>query len=123
MYGLTLATTKSFLEKNPDTVKALVKALNKGTIDTIKDPAAALKVMKSVDPMMKDEIEKMRLDLALSLTNTAWVKQNGLSVVQPDRLKLTIDAVASAYGVANPPKPEDVYTDKYLPPVAERKIN
>lgn len=123
MYGLTLATTKSFLEKNPDTVKALVKALNKGTIDTIKDPAAALKVMKSVDPMMKDEIEKTRLDLALSLTNTAWVKQNGLSVVQPDRLKLTIDAVASAYGVANPPKPEDVYTDKYLPPVAERKIN
>ena len=47
LYGLTLATTKAFIEKNPETVRAMVKALNKGTIDTIKDPAAALKIMKA----------------------------------------------------------------------------
>jgi NitT/TauT family transport system substrate-binding protein len=123
MYGLTLATTKSFIEKNPDTVRAMVHALNKGTIDAIKDPPAALKVMKGVDPMMKDDVEKVRLDLALSLTNTDWVKKNGLSVVQPERLKLTIDAVAMAYGIQQPPKPEDVYSDKFLPPLAERKVN
>jgi NitT/TauT family transport system substrate-binding protein len=123
LYGLTLATTKAFIEKNPETVRAMVKALNKGTIDTIRDPAAALKIMKGVDAMMKDDIEKVRLDLALSVTNTEWVKKNGLSVVQPARLKFTIDAVASAYAIANVPKPEDVYTEKFLPPVAERKVN
>ena len=73
--------------------------------------------------MMKDDIEKVRLDLALSVTNTNWVKKNGLSVVQPDRLKFTIDSVAAAYAIPNVPKPEDVYTDKFLPPVAERKVN
>jgi hypothetical protein len=30
--------------------------------------------------------------------------------------------VAAAYGIPNPPKPEDVYNDKFLPPVAERMI-
>jgi NitT/TauT family transport system substrate-binding protein len=123
LYGLTLATTKAFIEKNPETVRAMVKALNKGTIDTIKDPTAALKVMKGVDAMMKDDIEKVRLDLALSVTNTDWVKKNGLSVVQPERLKFTIDSVAAAYAITAVPKPEDVYTDKFLPPVAERKVN
>ena len=71
---------------------------------------------------MKEDTEKVRLDLALSVTNTKWVKEHGLSVVQPERIKFTIDSVASAYGIANPPKPADVYTDKFLPPVAERMV-
>jgi NitT/TauT family transport system substrate-binding protein len=122
MYGLTLAATKAFIEKNPQTVRAMVQALNRGTIDTIKDPAAALKVMKGVDAMMKEDVEKVRLDLALSVTNTKWVKEHGLSVAQPERIKFTIDSVAAAYGIANAPKPEDVYNDKFLPPVAERMV-
>jgi NitT/TauT family transport system substrate-binding protein len=123
LYGLALVTTKKYAEENPDVVRGMVKALNRGTIDTIKDPAAALKTMKARDPMMKDEIEKVRLEIALGPTNTKWVQSNGLSVVQPDRLKRTIESVASAYGITVHPKPEDIYTDKYLPPVAERKVN
>jgi NitT/TauT family transport system substrate-binding protein len=96
--------------------------VNKGTIDTIKDPAGALKIMKARDAMMKDNIEKVRLDIALGLTYTDWVKKNGLSVVQPQRLKSTIDSVVDAYNLPSSPKPEDVYTEKFLPPVAERMV-
>ena len=99
LYGLALVTTKKYAEENPDVVRAMVKALNKGTIDTIKDPAAALQTMKARDPMMKDEIEKIRLDMAVGLTDTKWVRGNGLSVVQPERLKKTIDAVVGAFGL------------------------
>jgi NitT/TauT family transport system substrate-binding protein len=72
--------------------------------------------------MMKDEIEKVRMEIALGLTNTKWVQANGMSVVQPARLKKTIDSVVSAFGLKSTPAPEDVYTDKYLPPLAERKV-
>jgi NitT/TauT family transport system substrate-binding protein len=122
LYGIALVTTKKYADENPDTVRAMVKALNKGTIDTIKDPAAALKLMKARDPMMKENVEKVRLDIALGLTNTPWVQKNGLSVVQPERMKRMIDSVVAAYGLQNAPKPEDVYTEKFLPPVAERMI-
>lgn len=122
LYGLALVTTKKFADANPNTVKAMVKALNQGTIDTIKDPAAALALMKKRDPMMKENVEKVRLDLALGLTDTPWVKQHGLSTVQPDRLKMTIDSTVAAYSLPNSPKPEDVYTDKYLPTVKERMV-
>jgi NitT/TauT family transport system substrate-binding protein len=123
LYGLALVTTRKYADENPDVVRAMVKALNKGTIDTIKDPAAALKTMKARDPMMKDEIEKVRLDIALGLTNTKWVQGNGLSVVQPERLRKTIDSVVSAFGLASTPSADEVYTEKFLPPVVERKVN
>jgi NitT/TauT family transport system substrate-binding protein len=122
MYGLTLATTKAYAEKNPDTVRAFVRAVNKGTIDTIKDPAGALKIIRGKDPMMKENIEKVRLDIALGLTHTDWVKKNGMSVVQPQRLKQTIDSVVDAYKLPSAPRPEDVPTEKFLPPVAERMV-
>jgi NitT/TauT family transport system substrate-binding protein len=122
MYGLTLATTKSFAEQNPNTVKCVVKALNRGTKDTIADPAAALEVLQARDPMMQMKIEKVRLGIALGLTDTPHVKKYGLSVVDPHKLQYTIDAISDAYGIKNKPAPKSVYTDKYLPPLSDRKL-
>ncbi len=122
MYGLALVTTKKFADENPETVRGVVKALNQGTKDTIADPAAALALMQARDPMMKPDIEKVRLDLALDLTKTKYVIENGLSVVDPKKLQFTIDAIAEAYNLPQKPDPATVYTDKFLPPVAERKL-
>ena len=120
MYGLALTTTKKFADDNPETVRAVVKALNQGTKDTIAAPQKALELLKLRDPMMKLDIEKVRLDIALGLTNTPHVAKSGLSSVTPEKLKRTIDAIVTAYGLQTSPDPATVYTDKFLPPVAER---
>lgn len=122
LYGLALVTTKKYADANPEIVKGVVKAFNKGTIETIKDPAGALKLMKARDPMMKDDVEKMRLEIALGLTDTKWVKEHGMSVVQPERMKRMIDAVVAAYNLPKTPTSEDVYTEKFLPPITERMV-
>jgi NitT/TauT family transport system substrate-binding protein len=120
MYGLALVTTKKFADENPQTVRGVVKALNQGTKDTIAAPQKALAVLKGVDPMMKLDIETVRLDIALGLTNTPHVAKNGLSSVTPEKLQKTIDAMVSAYQLAASPDPATVYTDRFLPPLAER---
>ena len=120
MYGLALVTTKKFADDNPETVRGVVKALNRGTKDTIASPQKALELLKALDPMMKLDIEKVRLDIALGLTNTAHVQKNGLSSVTPEKLKATIDAVVAAYQLTTSPAPATVYTDKFLPPIADR---
>ena len=120
MYGLALVTTKKFADDNPETVRAVVKALNQGTKDTIAAPQKALELLKSRDPMMKVDIEQVRLDIALGLTNTAHVAKNGLSSVTAEKLRKTIDAMVSAYQLPGSPDPASVYTDKFLPPVADR---
>jgi NitT/TauT family transport system substrate-binding protein len=122
MYGLAVVTRKKFADENPQTTRAVVKALNRGTRDTIADPQKALDLLKARDPMMKMEIEKIRLDLALGLTNTPHVASAGLSSVTPEKLKQTIDSVVTAYGLPNAPNPDSVYTDRYLPPAAERMV-
>ena len=120
MYGLALVTTKKFADDNPETVRGVVKALNQGTKDTIAAPQKALELLKSRDPMMKVDIEQVRLDIALGLTNTAHVAKNGLSSVTAEKLRKTIDAMVSAYQLPASPDPATVYTDKFLPPVADR---
>ena len=120
MYGLALVTTKKFGDENPQTVRGVVKALNQGTKDTIASPEKALAVLKASDPMMKLDIEKVRLDIALGLTNTQHVMKNGLSSVTPEKLQKTIDAMVTAYQLPVSPDPATVYTDRFLPPVAER---
>ena len=120
MYGLALVTPKKFADENPQTVRGVVKALNQGTKDTIASPQKALEVLKGVDPMMKPEIERVRLDIALGLTNTPYVMANGLSSVTAEKLQKTIDAMVSAYQLPVRPDSAAVYTDRFLPPVAER---
>ena len=120
MYGLALVTTKKFADENPQTVRGVVKALNQGTKDTIASPQKALELLKANDPMMKLDIEKVRLDIALGLTNTQHVMKNGLSSVTPEKLQKTIDAMVTAYQLPVSPDPATVYTDRFLPPVAER---
>jgi NitT/TauT family transport system substrate-binding protein len=122
MYGLALVTRKKFADENPETTRAVVKALNQGTKDTIAAPQKALDLLKARDPMMKMDIEKIRLDLALGLTNTAHVASAGLSSVTQEKLKKTIDSVVMAYGLPNTPDPASVYTDRYLPPATERML-
>ena len=122
MYGLALVTPKKFADDNPETVRGVVKALNAGTKDTIADPDKALAVLQARDPMMKMDIEKVRLDIALGLTKTKHVVAAGLSSVTPEKLKATIDAVVDAYALAASPDPATVYTDKFLPPASERML-
>lgn len=123
MYGLTVATPSKFAQENPDTVKGVVAALNEGTKDTIADPDAALKILQSYVPMMDMHIEKIRLDLALGLTDTPHVKKYGLSVVDPKKLQYTIDAICGAYDIKNKPSPASVYTPKFLPPLTDRQLS
>ena len=103
MYGLALVTRKKFADENPETTRGVVKALDQGTKDTIADPQKALGVLKARDAMMKLDIEKTRLDIALGLTDTPHVAQFGLSSVTPEKLQKTVNSVVSAYGLPNSP--------------------
>jgi NitT/TauT family transport system substrate-binding protein len=122
LYGMALVANRQYAEANPATVKGLIKAVNRGLLDTIANPDEGLSILKARDPMMSLDIEKVRLGIALDLINTPHVAKNGLSTVVDERLQKTIDDIVSVNKIANAPKPSDVYDAKYLPPVADRMI-
>lgn len=121
-YGLALVTTRKYADDHPDVVRGLVEAVNSGVKQVIADPGKGLAVLAARDPMMNLPIEKIRLDIALGLIDTAHVRKDGLSSVIQDRLHETIDAVTAAYDLGSTPAADTVYTDKFLPPLAERML-
>jgi NitT/TauT family transport system substrate-binding protein len=69
---------------------------------------------------MKLDIEKVRLALALDITDTPHTVRDGLSSVTAEKLQRTIDEVVAAYALPTSPEAASIYTDRYLPPLAER---
>jgi NitT/TauT family transport system substrate-binding protein len=123
LYGNAIMVNPEFAKANPKLVAAFVRATIKGTLDTIKDPAAAIKSVMKRNETGDEAIELDRLRMSLRDNFvTAWVKANGFGGVDMARLAKSIDQIALTYDFKSRPKAEDVFTSQFLPPVADRKL-
>ncbi|MBD1823172.1 ABC transporter substrate-binding protein [Cyanobacteria bacterium FACHB-DQ100] len=124
-YGNTILAKASFVEQNPDTIKAFVRAYMRGLQDTLRDPSAALDaVMASDDSKLMDrEAERVRLQVALDrMLLSPEVEQNGLGAADPARLEKTLKQTAEGFGLKTTPAVADIFTDKFLPPKEQRTV-
>lgn len=123
LYSTAITTTREFLQKQPDAVRAVIKANFRSMIYAHHHQAEAIQVLKQVEPLTDVAIETERLATAEKyLTVTDNVKKNGLSSVDPQRLGRGLQAIETAFGLKVNLKPEDVYTEAFLPPKAERML-
>jgi NitT/TauT family transport system substrate-binding protein len=123
LLGSALIVSQSFAEKNPETVRKFVRASIAGIRDALADPKAGMAQLKQRDPLFNEAIELERFEMVRDLTMlTDNVKRNGLSAVPADRLAKSVETVAQAYNLGGKVNPQDVYTDKFLPPAAGRRI-
>ncbi len=122
LYGTSLVTTRAFAEKNPEAVKNFIRGVAHGLNVMIKDPDAAFASVKKRDPLLNDEVEKLRIQRTLrdSLI-TDNVLKNGFSSVDKARLETTLKLVAPAFGIPVPAV-DDIFTDKYLPAREDLKV-
>jgi NitT/TauT family transport system substrate-binding protein len=123
IYGSAIYARPSFVAGNPDAVKAVVRAIIKGHQAAFKDPAAAIAALKKRDALIDDGLELRRLGMINEqLINTEATRAKGLGTVDPGRLARMIATIADAYAIKAPPTPEQVYTDRFLPPLDERRL-
>ena len=54
---------------------------------------------------------------------TPWVKANGYGGVDMARFAKSIDQIGLTFTFKAKPKAEDIFTDAFLPPAADRKVN
>ncbi|ADZ71517.1 ABC transporter substrate-binding protein [Polymorphum gilvum] len=124
LYGNVVMVNTDFAAANPDAVKGFVKALVKGYLDAIADPAAAIPYVMKRNEVLDAAVETERLEMAVTDSMaTAAVKANGFGGVDMDKLAKTMEFLKISMGVsANPPAPEKVFDPSYLPPVEERMV-
>jgi NitT/TauT family transport system substrate-binding protein len=122
IYGPAMFTTKAFAAANPETVRRVVAAVNKGTIEMLRSSEAALSALKAYDPMMVEKTERYRLDIVRGHMLTPRVEKNGLSSVDDARMQHSIDLMMDVFGRPRTTKVSDIYTDRFLPPAQERMV-
>jgi NitT/TauT family transport system substrate-binding protein len=124
-YGNAILTRAEFAEKNPDAVKAFIKAYLRGMQDVIKDPSAGLDAVLAADEskLMDRNAEKERLKIALErMYITPEAEKNGLGSVDTARLEKTLEQTATGFNLGVQPKIADIFTEEFLPPIADRQM-
>jgi NitT/TauT family transport system substrate-binding protein len=123
LYGNAIIVRKDFMQSNPEAVAKFVRAVNRALKEVIADPEKAADYVKQRDPLVDRNVELQRLKLALSDNIlTEEVRRNGLGAVERTRLEKTIQSVVTAFNLPRTPSPDEVFTDRFLPPKEERTI-
>jgi NitT/TauT family transport system substrate-binding protein len=113
-----------FAAEKPEAVKGFIRAYLKGMRDTVADPAAATASVVKRNDVAKQEVERQRLDMALKQNMvTPWVKANGYGGIDKARFEKSIDQIGLTFTYKAKPKVEDVFTEAFLPPSADRKVD
>ena len=124
LYGNVLMVNPKFAAAKPEAVKGFIRAVTKGLRDTVADPAAATATVIKRNDVAKQDVEKERLELSLVQNFvTPWVKANGYGGIDKARFARSIDQIGLTFKFKSKPKVEDVFTEAFLPPPAERKVN
>ena len=123
MYGNAIIVSEPFLQKNPEAVKAFLRAFTKGMKDVIADPKAAIVTLKARDGLVNEELELRRLKLALDATVlTADARAEGFGEVRAPRLSLMASQVSDAFATKERVNTASIWKDGYLPVAADRDI-
>lgn len=121
LYGNSIVASAAYLKDNPEVPRAFLRALARGWKDTLLDPKAAIETLKRANPKIDAALELRRLEQVIFLNYlTAEVKQVGFGQVVPDRLTRNIELITEGFGLQTKPAPDAVFTDIYLPPLADR---
>jgi NitT/TauT family transport system substrate-binding protein len=122
LYGHCLLTRAEFAEKNPEKVKKVVKGFAEALKAAIADPAISIAAIKKNEPLIDEKVERARLELVIKhAILTDRVRNEGLSDVDPDRMKQTIEMVAKTFNFP-PPDVAATYQSDFLPPRAELRL-
>jgi NitT/TauT family transport system substrate-binding protein len=120
LYSNAIIVSRKLIKEKPEVLKGLVRAFNKGLIDSIKEPDAAVAAVANREPLIKVGVERERLDATLrDEMNHPEIAKIGLGNVDPERLKRSIDILVEANSLPRTPKIEEIFDPSFLPPVAD----
>ena len=123
LYGNAVIVSQDFLAKNPEAVKAFLRAFTKGMKDVIADPKASIQTVKARDGIIDVALEERRLKLALDATVlTPDARAEGFGNALGPRLALMASQVSDAFATKSRVSADAVWNGSYLPSAAERDI-
>jgi NitT/TauT family transport system substrate-binding protein len=122
-YGSVLLTTRTYMERNPDAVRAVTHGMIRSLRWAFANRAAAIEALRAREALTDVAIETIRQDMAMrELVDSPNVRRLGLGVMEAPRFARQIEAVKMAFNLGDMPTPDRFFTDRFLPPAADRQL-
>lgn len=113
--GSSVIVRKDWLAENGDTVRAFLKALQKGKAEAAANPEEALKIFMEARPDSSEEGIKHELEVMPAYEHTAASEGKPYGWVAEDDVALTISLLEKYSGMKAGLTPASVYDGSYLP--------
>ncbi len=123
LYGNALLVNPQFVRDNPEVVRKFVRASIKGFMDAAANPNDAVASVLKRNPVTTEAAEKLRFAMFFNDNFfTQEVKSQGVGHVDMARMSRSIVQIGESFKFAAAPKIDDIYTDSFLPPKADRTV-
>jgi NitT/TauT family transport system substrate-binding protein len=120
LYSNAIIVSKKLVKEKPEAVKGLVRAINKGLQDSLKDIDAAVAAVAKREALIKVPVERERFVQTIKdEMNHPEIAKIGLGNVDMARLKKSIDILVEASALPRTPTVEEIFTPAFLPPLAD----
>ena len=117
LYSNAIIVSKKLAKEKPEVVKGLIRAINRGLVDSLKDIDAAVAAVAKREPLIKVPVERERFEATLKdEMNHPEIAKIGLGNVDMARLKASIDILVDANGLPRTPSVDEIFTPAFLPP-------
>jgi NitT/TauT family transport system substrate-binding protein len=121
LYSNTMIASRKLVASNPNVVRGLVRAINRGLHDVVKDPKGSIEFVSKREPLIKPDIEYDRLIATMKdEMSHPEVARVGLGDIDDARMKKAIDVLVEAEKLPRTPAISEVFDRSFLPPVADR---
>jgi NitT/TauT family transport system substrate-binding protein len=120
-YGSALMVSREFQSNHPDVVASVVRAINRGVMLTVQDPASGIAALVQRAPDVDRATELERLIGTLSgEMNHPETREIGYGDADDERLTAAIALLCQSKGLARIPATNEIFTRQFLPPVSKR---
>ncbi|MFM2148251.1 MAG: hypothetical protein RLZZ187_557 [Pseudomonadota bacterium] len=121
LYSNAIVVSRQLARDNPAAVAGLLRAINRGVADMLREPDAAVAAVARREPLINVQVERARLDATVrDEMNHPEIGRIGLGDVVDERFTRGIEILAQAQNLPRMPAMAEVFDRRFLPPLSER---
>jgi len=121
LYSNAMIVSKKLAAERPKIVTGLLSAINRGLIDTLKDPRGSIAYVSKREPLIQAHIEYDRLIATMKdEMNHPEIAKLGIGDIDDARMKKSIEILVAASNLPRTPAVSEIFNRSFLPPVSER---
>ena len=112
--GNVIIASEQKIRENPELVRRFVRALNRGLVYALDNPAEAARIHKKYQPLINEDISRQELAIQRFFVQTQGTRQHGVGYIDLGKIKSTRSVIVNGFRLQNPISFRDLYAAGFV---------